>query len=332
MVRKGQIPWNKGLKVGIITKGAFKKGHIPWNNGLSKQSNESLRKISESMKGRKLLEEIKKKVSEGVKKLWQDPDYRAHQIKAIREAAKPRRGIPKSEETRKRMSEAQKGKTSFWKGKKQPEDYLKRRIEGVRKACRTPEFSRKMSIQAIKQMANPAARKSISEVMKGKKKPVQQIRKMIETKKMQFQNNPELREQMRLQRLKQVFPKKDTKPERMLQHELFLRGIKFETHKAIIGQPDIFLVPNNCILIDGDFWHANPKKFKPNSIIIGGLTAQEIWRKDNRISNELKKNGYNVLRLWESEIELDLEGCIKKIHSFVPKLSRQEDQKKISIT
>ncbi len=29
--RKGRKPWNKGLKTGIVTDGAFKKGHVPHN-------------------------------------------------------------------------------------------------------------------------------------------------------------------------------------------------------------------------------------------------------------------------------------------------------------
>ena len=31
---KGAIPWNKGLKTGIVPKTAFKKGHQPWSRGL----------------------------------------------------------------------------------------------------------------------------------------------------------------------------------------------------------------------------------------------------------------------------------------------------------
>ena len=30
---KGHAPWNKGKKVGLVTKGAFKKGMVPWNKG-----------------------------------------------------------------------------------------------------------------------------------------------------------------------------------------------------------------------------------------------------------------------------------------------------------
>lgn len=49
--RKGRIPWNKNKKLGFTPSGAFKKGMIPWNKGLTKDTNESLRKISKSMEG-----------------------------------------------------------------------------------------------------------------------------------------------------------------------------------------------------------------------------------------------------------------------------------------
>ena len=62
-------------------------------------------------------------------------------------------------------------------------------------------------------------------------------------------------------RAKQVLPVKDTKPEKDLQEILNEKGIEFEKHKSILGQPDIFIEPNTCIFVDGDYWHANPEQF-----------------------------------------------------------------------
>src|SRR3989304_1898782 len=31
--KKGSVPWNKGIKTGLIPKTAFKKGMKPWNAG-----------------------------------------------------------------------------------------------------------------------------------------------------------------------------------------------------------------------------------------------------------------------------------------------------------
>ena len=60
----------------------------------------------------------------------------------------------------------------------------------------------------------------------------------------------EIREKIRLSRLGRHLPIKDTSIEIALQKALKERGIKFETHKTIFGQPDIFIKPNICIFAD----------------------------------------------------------------------------------
>ena len=124
---------------------------------------------------------------------------------------------------------------------------------------------------------------------------------------------PKSREQVRIQRLHQVFPAKDTKPEIIMQKALKLNNIEFEKHIPIIGQPDIFIQPNNCIFVDGDYWHANPKKYNSYSIITKGRTALEIWNKDDRITNELRSQGMKVYRFWESDIVKDVQLCVESV-------------------
>ena len=110
------------------------------------------------------------------------------------------------------------------------------------------------------------------------------------------------KEEIRQKRLLQVVPTKDTVPEKHWQKLLDENGIKYTKHKAILGQPDIFIKPNICIYADGDYWHANPKFYKPNSIIIGKKKAKDIWKKDKEITAKNKKQGYVVLRYWECDI------------------------------
>jgi hypothetical protein len=50
---KGKPSWNKGKKTGRVPSSAFKKGMIPWNKGLTKDANESLMAVGESMRGNK---------------------------------------------------------------------------------------------------------------------------------------------------------------------------------------------------------------------------------------------------------------------------------------
>ena len=123
----------------------------------------------------------------------------------------------------------------------------------------------------------------------------------------------EHKDKLKIARRHRVFPRKDSKPERMMQIALALNGINFEKHKPIIGQPDIFLEPNICVFIDGDFWHANPNKYKPDDYIAHERFAKDIWAKDIRINNTLATMGNSVIRLWESDIKNNINDCAEKI-------------------
>ena len=110
------------------------------------------------------------------------------------------------------------------------------------------------------------------------------------------------REKIRLKRLLQVFPVKDTSIEVALQNELIKKGIVFEKHKSILGitQPDAFIEPNICIYADGDYWHSRP----------------EVAMRDERINEALQKN-FLVLRYSEKEINANVEGCVDEIEEVM---------------
>lgn len=53
--KRGMVPWNRSVK-GYMgpNRTSFRKGHVPWNKDLTKETNETLKRIAES-------EEIRKK-------------------------------------------------------------------------------------------------------------------------------------------------------------------------------------------------------------------------------------------------------------------------------
>jgi very-short-patch-repair endonuclease len=74
-----------------------------------------------------------------------------------------------------------------------------------------------------------------------------------------------------------------------------------------------FLIKNTNILIevDGDYWHGNDKKFHPLSEF-----QEEIKRKDRIKEDFAKRNGYEVIRFWGSDIKKninDIKDKIKKL-------------------
>lgn len=59
---------------------------------------------------------------------------------------------------------------------------------------------------------------------------------------------------------------------------------------------------NKCIEFNGDYWHANPKKYKETDYISAThLHAKDIWRRDQERLDFLRKNNIQVLSIWESD-------------------------------
>lgn len=110
---------------------------------------------------------------------------------------------------------------------------------------------------------------------------------------------------------------KDTSIEKKLQKILTDHNIEYKTHYAIKGTPDIFVEPNICIFADGEYWHANPKSFKEDAIIIGKLTAKDIWCRDKNITNSLLMDNYIVLRFWENDIHSNIDKCLSEITNAI---------------
>lgn len=222
--------------------------------------------------------------------------------------AKYWKGKNRSEETKDKISKTKKGKKLS--------DHHKKKIgKGLKSAYSTGKRSawnkgKSTSFETIEKRVNSRkgythsknTRKKISKANTGRKLTDSHKQKLSFLHKAE-NLSIESRILYRNHRLTQIFPKKDTKPEKMFQLALDLQQLKYEKHKAVIGQPDVFIEPNICIFIDGDFWHANPSLYKANDMMYGKKIAAEIWAYDRMINDELTKQGYLVLRIWESTIK-----------------------------
>lgn len=70
------------------------------------------------------------------------------------------------------------------------------------------------------------------------------------------------------------------------------------------------------IEINGDFWHANPQKYKNNDILKfpkREIIAENLWLKDKIKYKEGRKNGYSVVYLWESLIRISSNSELEEI-------------------
>lgn len=64
---------------------------------------------------------------------------------------------------------------------------------------------------------------------------------------------------------------------------------------------------NTAIEFNGDYWHANPKYYKPDWVHpIKKCTAKELWEHDKQKYDYLTSLGITVYVVWESDVQLDL--------------------------
>jgi DNA mismatch endonuclease (patch repair protein) len=101
---------------------------------------------------------------------------------------------------------------------------------------------------------------------------------------------------------------KETKPEILVRKFLFANGFRFRKNvKDLPGKPDIVLPKyKTVIFIHGCFWHGH-------TCNRGALpeTNFEFWKtkiggnieRDKRDVSELKKQGWNVIVIWQCEIK-----------------------------
>jgi len=266
------------------SKGSFKKGMVPWNKGKhGVYSKELLEKMSKAGRGRKHSQETRKKMSETHKKI----SHKGHFKKGHVPWLTGTKGLVKANQ-----GSFKKGQTSWNKGKRgvqiqSAETKLKRSrsMKGKNRGAKSKEAKRKMSLAKMGKKLSTEHKKNITNGLRTSKIVI----------------SPAYKEQQRQFRLHQVFPTKDSKPERILQKAFRLRGIKFEKHKAILGQPDLFIKPNICIFVDGVYWHSKPKQVEY----------------DRRVNMKLSGDGYQVYRVTDKEVLADADKALKHILSFI---------------
>ena len=101
---------------------------------------------------------------------------------------------------------------------------------------------------------------------------------------------------------------KDTKPEISVRKFLFSKGFRYRINdKRYPGKPDIVLPKYETIIfVHGCFWHGH-ENCKASKL---PETREQFWKKkisdniqrDQRNILELEKEGWNVIVLWECEI------------------------------
>lgn len=121
---------------------------------------------------------------------------------------------------------------------------------------------------------------------------------------------------------------KDTKAELVVFSYLRREGIYFQKHYSKApGNPDIALPrKKKAVFVDGDFWHAREYK-KTVARLPEGYWKDKIirnHRRDFKYFRQLKSEGWDLLRVWESDImrKKSRQNALKRIKSFLAKGNR----------
>lgn len=205
------------------------------------------------------------------------------------------KGKPRSEKTKKYLSELFKGRifSKEWK-----ENLSKagkgRKVPWIKGKKQSLEIREKRSESLQGHVVSQETKAKISKMLQGNI-PWNKDKKNCFSK--------ETTKKLREARLKQKPPLKDSSIEVALQNELTRRRISYEKHIPLYGViPDLIFKDEKVVVFaDGDYWHG--KEFK------GGQT----WKRDRMVDKYFGLQGWAVLRFWEHEINDDVESCVDKI-------------------
>lgn len=212
-------------------------------------------------------------------------------IQSHHNRVKGKNNFHKNPETHKKAIETQKknwkeGKYKGWWEDKTPETIAK--IEGIKTKLRNDkERGRK-----------------ISEKLKGVPKTEESKRKLSETQKKRYIDNPILKEQSAKRRIKWLKTKQSSKKTKIeIKFETILRllNIEFTYQYEFKHRLFDFYIPSKNILVevDGDFYHCNPNS-KHKEIV---YETQIITKKNDEYKTQLCKNhNITLLRYWEKDI------------------------------
>jgi DNA mismatch endonuclease (patch repair protein) len=123
---------------------------------------------------------------------------------------------------------------------------------------------------------------------------------------------------------------KNTRPELALRKALWRQGLRFRVHyTGLPGKPDIvFPKARIAVFCDGDYWHGHNWALRGMKNLEEELARySEFWankirhnvQRDKEVNRQLIALGWQVLRIWESEIHKDVIGSSLKVRQLIDK-------------
>ena len=138
------------------------------------------------------------------------------------------------------------------------------------------------------------------------------------------------RDRQLVSRVMRSVPSRDTKVEFAVRSALRHLGYRFKSNVVDLpGKPDIVFVRNKLIVfVDGDFWHGRQWKLRHFPTLqqqFQSVNNKDYWmrkitsniRRDRRVNRELRRTGWHVVRIWESDWQKNTTRCLNRITRFL---------------
>ena len=118
---------------------------------------------------------------------------------------------------------------------------------------------------------------------------------------------------------------KDTKIEIILRKALWHEGIRYrKNYDKLPGKPDIAITKYKiAVFCDGEFFHG--KDWNQLQVKLKNSNNSEYWLKkiqrningDYEVEQEVRAQGWIVLRFWGKDIKQDVNMCVKSIKEAI---------------
>ena len=113
---------------------------------------------------------------------------------------------------------------------------------------------------------------------------------------------------------------RDTGPELAIAMALAAKGLGWEGHvRDLPGRPDfVFREAKVAVFVEGDFWHGwrfpqwRDKLSEKWEAKIDGNR-----RRDAKNHGKLRRMGWKVVRLWEHQVDADIDACAGRVVEFL---------------
>jgi DNA mismatch endonuclease, patch repair protein len=117
----------------------------------------------------------------------------------------------------------------------------------------------------------------------------------------------------------------DTAHEWLVRRLLWKRGLRYRKHLKILpGRPDIaFTREQVAVFCDGDFWHGRDWRRLSSKLRDGANASYWLQKiktnrdRDRRNACLLKRAGWMVVRIWETDVHKDPEQAARMIEEIV---------------